>query len=148
MNRPSMPPDFIAVYDDVLPPSFCQSLIAEFEQSDKRIAGRTGNGVDTSKKHSTDITLNLFPEWQPALQQLLDFTYPKLKDYMVSLRFPLIGAMSPSVADPKTGKPVTLTLDNWAALGEPVADQLLGQMYRCADRHSIFLRLFRRITSV
>lgn len=122
--------DFIAVYDEVLPAPFCQDLIAQFEASDKRIAGRTGHGVDTSKKHSTDITLNLFPEWQPALQQLLDFTYPKLKAYMIGLRFPLIGAMSPSVADPKTGKPVTLNLDNWDSLGEPVADQLLGQMYR------------------
>jgi hypothetical protein len=122
--------DFIAVYDDVLPAAFCEELIQQFEYSDKRVAGRTGHGIDTSKKHSTDITLNQHAEWQAPLQQLLDYTYPRLKDYMVRLRFPLIGAMSPSVADPATGKPVVLSLDNWDKLGVPVADTLLGQMYR------------------
>lgn len=122
--------DFIAVYDDVLPAEFCQALIAQFEQSDKRIAGRTGHGVDTSKKHSTDITMNLHEEWQSSLQQLLGFTYPNLREYLVQLRFPLIGAMSPSVADPVSGQPATLTLDNWERLGAPLADTLIGQMYR------------------
>jgi len=122
--------DFIAVIDDVLPASFCDDLIDQFEASDKRLAGRTGHGVDTSKKHSTDITMNLYDEWQPPLQKLLDFTYPPLKDYLVRLRFPMIGAVSPAVADPATGKPVALTLDNWDALGVPVADMLLRQMYR------------------
>lgn len=130
MIEPTLWQDFIAVYDDILPADFCQALTAQFEQSDKRVAGRTGHGVDTSKKHSTDITLNLHAEWQMPLQQLLDFAYPVLRDYLLRLRFPLIGAMSPSVADPATGKPVTLTLENWDRLGAPVADTLIGQMYR------------------
>ncbi len=122
--------DFIAVIDNVLPAAFCQQLIEQFDTSDKRFDGRTGHGVDTSKKRSTDITMNLHSEWQPPLQQLLDYTYPPLKDYLLRLRFPLIGAVSPSVADPATGKPTTLTLDNWDALGMPVADALLSQLYR------------------
>lgn len=122
--------DFIAVYDDVFSAEFCQSLIDQFEQSDKRVAGRTGNGIDASKKRSTDITLNLHAEWQATLQQLLGLTYPCLRDYLVRLRFPLIGAMSPSVADPASGKPVTVSLENWPQLGEPVADNLISSMYR------------------
>ena len=123
-------PDFIAVIDDVLPPAFCDALIQQFEASDKRIAGRTGHGVDTSKKRSTDITLNLHEEWQPSLQQLLSHTYPPLRDYLLNLRFPLIGAMSPTIRDPDNGQPVTLNLDNWDRLVPPVADGLIGQLYR------------------
>ncbi|NQD37528.1 2OG-Fe(II) oxygenase [Permianibacter sp. IMCC34836] len=128
--EPSLFDDFIAVYDDVLPAAFCQQLLEQFEASDKRIAGRTGHGVDASKKLSTDITLNLHQEWLPTLQRLLDLSYPALKDYLVRLRFPLIGALSPTVADPATGKPVNLSLDNWPQYGLPMVDQLVPYLYR------------------
>ena len=130
MMNPVVWQDFVAVYDDVLPSAFCQRLIAEFESSPKKVAGRTGNGVDISKKNSTDLTMNLHPEWQESLRVLLDASFPPLRDYLCRLRFPLIGALSPSVQDPDTGKPEFLSLDNWERLGAPIADSLIGSLYR------------------
>ena len=130
MYKPFLWQDFIAVYDDVLPPAFCERLIAEFESSPKRVPGRTGNGVDATKKNSTDLTMNLHPEWQEPLKLLLDAGFPPLREYICRLRFPLIGAVSPTVSDPQTGKAETLSLENWDRLGAPVADSLIGSLYR------------------
>lgn len=127
---PFISQDFITVIDDVLDKAFCQELIDAFEQSDKRVAGRTGFGVDVSKKHSTDITLNLHEELQPVLRRLLDKCFPPLRDYLAELKFPLIGAMSPSVRDSETGQNVFLSLENWDRLALPILDGLVGSLYR------------------
>ncbi|HSG52648.1 MAG TPA: hypothetical protein VLA40_11135, partial [Rheinheimera sp.] len=47
--------DFIEIYDDALSAEFCQQLIQAFDASPHTTAGRTGGGVDTSKKISTDL---------------------------------------------------------------------------------------------
>jgi hypothetical protein len=85
--------DFIAVYDNALPSNLCDEWIQRFEASSQQVQGRTGQGVDTQKKRSTDIFLNAHAEWQPVLQTLLNHVYPALKDYFLRLKFPLIGAL-------------------------------------------------------
>ena len=122
--------DFIAVYDNALPPSFCARLLNEFNLSDKRVSGRTGHGVDESKKVSEDISLNYHQEWTPALTELLDHAYPFLESYLCRLMFPLIGAVSPTVIDPVSQKPTTITPENFERLGVPMAGELIPYLYR------------------
>ena len=79
--------DFIEVYDDVLPRDFCQQLIQLFEQSPHTTAGRTGGGVDTSKKLSTDLYLNQHPEYHAALNEICRFTTDYVVRYFAKYHF-------------------------------------------------------------
>lgn len=125
-----MTPDFIEIYDDALPAGLCAEIIERFEASPHKQAGRTGHGVDPSKKKSSDVSLTLHPEWQDVQARIVDATFPFLERYMASYAFALVGALSPTVRDPERGEPVTLTMDNFDRLGRPLLRGLIPQMYR------------------
>lgn len=122
--------DFIEVHDGALEPQLCRDIIQRFNQSSHVQRGRTGHGVDVAKKDSYDLTLNLVPEWEPTLRLLLDKAFPPLRSYLRKYLYTLIGAVSPSVKDPKTGQLVTLNEQNFAQLGDPLLDALIGNFYR------------------
>lgn len=125
--------DFIEHYDLALSPDICQALRARFDASDKVIRGMTGHGVDLRKKDSYDITINRHPEWQDVAQLLMNTTLHYLHDYMRKYRFLLMGALSPTVLDPKTGEPVVLAPDNFEACGEAHLTELIRTLYRCGE---------------
>ncbi|HYO74126.1 MAG TPA: 2OG-Fe(II) oxygenase, partial [Archangium sp.] len=122
--------DFIEVHDGVLEPKLCQDIIQRFNKSSHVQRGRTGHGVDVAKKDSYDLTLNLVPEWEGTLRLLLDKSFPPLRSYLRKYLYTLIGAVSPAVKHPKTGKLVTLNEQNFAQLGDPLLDALIGGFYR------------------
>jgi hypothetical protein len=122
--------DFIEVHDNVLEPKLCQDIIQRFNQSPHVQRGRTGHGVDLEKKDSFDLTLNLVPEWEDTLRVLLDRCFPPLRSYLRKYLYTLIGAVSPAIKDAKTGKLVTLNEENFAELGDPLLDMLVGGFYR------------------
>ncbi|SEM79179.1 2OG-Fe(II) oxygenase superfamily protein [Stigmatella aurantiaca] len=122
--------DFIEIHDGVLDPKLCQDIIDRFNRSSHVQRGRIGHGVDTTKKDSYDLCMNLTPEWEDLVRVLMDRTFPPLRSYLRKYLYTLIGAVSPAVMDPKTGKRVALTEENFAALGDPLLDQLVGYFYR------------------
>ncbi|WP_224364981.1 2OG-Fe(II) oxygenase [Hyalangium versicolor] len=122
--------DFIEVHDGVLEPALCEDILQRFEQSPHVHRGRIGHGVDVTKKDSYDLTLNHVPGWEPTLRLLLDKTFPPLRAYLRKYLYTLIGAISPAVKDPKTGQMVTLNEQNFAQVGEPLLDTLIGGFYR------------------
>jgi hypothetical protein len=124
--------DFIEVHDGALTPEFCEELIRLYDKSPHVTRGRTGHGVDVTKKDSYDIPLNV-PEYQPLLYRLLDAAYPPLKSYVRKYLYMLVGAVSLGLPDPKTGKTVTLTRENFSELGEPNIDPLIAKMYRYGE---------------
>ena len=50
--------DFIGIYDNALTPDQCRAVIARFDASPKVVQGRTGNGVDLTKKDSYDLAIS------------------------------------------------------------------------------------------
>jgi hypothetical protein len=122
--------DFIEVHDGVLDAQTCQDIIQRFNKSPHVQRGRTGHGVDVSKKDSYDLTLNLHQDWESTLRMLLDKSFPPLKLYLRKYLYTLIGAVSPAVKHPKTGQMVTLNEQNFAELGDPLIDMLAGKFYR------------------
>ena len=86
--------DFIEVYDDALSPAFCQQLIADFEQSSHRQPGRTGGGVDPSKKISTDLYLNEHAAYQQQLNTIIEATARCAEQYFRKHHFALIGPIA------------------------------------------------------
>lgn len=122
--------DFIEVYDDALPAELCREIIDRFEASPHKARGRTGHGVDLAKKRSSDLTLSLHEEWAELQGQIVARTFPFLERYLSTYAYALVGALSPTVRDPETGDPITLTAEDFERLGRPLLGALIPQMYR------------------
>jgi hypothetical protein len=126
-------PDFIEVHDNVLTPKQCQDIIQLFEKSPHVQRGRTGGGVDLTKKDSYDLTLNPYPQYQDLLRQLIEASYPPLKAYLRKYLYTMIGAVSLQLRHPKTGQAMTLTEENFAEVGDPNFEQIVGILYRYGE---------------
>ncbi len=122
--------DFIEVYDDALDPALCADLIRRFDASPHVTRGRTGHGVDLTKKDSYDLTMNTAEGFEEPLRLVLERSFLPLKSYLRKYLYTLVGALSPIVNDPAAGKLVTLTEQNFEALGDPVLGALVGRFYR------------------
>lgn len=126
-----MTDDFIEVYDNALSADFCKQFMQTFDASPHLQAGRTGGGVDTSKKLSTDLYLNQHPEYQRQLDIITETTQRYALEYFKKYRFALIAPVALQVRHPTTGQPVTLTNDNFdevAAGNEAAFMQLLYRL--------------------
>lgn len=122
--------DFLEVYDNALSAEQCEHILARFQASDKIVRGKTGNGVDISKKDSYDLTITSHPEWNDVCAMMMHALQRHLVDYMDKYRMLLVGAMSPMVAHPATGEPVQLSIDNFDECGTPYVGELMRTMYR------------------
>lgn len=130
MQQPPANPDFIGVYDDALDAGFCQRLIERFEASQHKVPGRTGGGVDTTKKVSHDLYLNQRPELREELAVILQATGRFAEAYFREYHFALIAPMALTLAHPATGQPVAVTHANYADVAEPKAGDLMRTLYR------------------
>lgn len=122
--------DFLEIYDNALTPAQCQHIIERFNASDKVVRGKTGNGVDTTRKDSYDITIGLHPEWNDVSAMLMHAVQRSLEAYMNKYRMLLVGAIAPQVVHPATGEPVALTIDNFDECGTPYVGDLMRTIYR------------------
>lgn len=121
--------DFIEVYPNAIPEDLCDRLIETFEKHQGVVDGRTGNGVDLTKKVSRDLTLDSFEDLFPLRNELLSYTLKHSTSYFNKYAMALMGAVSVQVADEK-GQGVTLVPDNYQTLGEPRAEALVKYLYR------------------
>ncbi|WOH35982.1 2OG-Fe(II) oxygenase [Thalassotalea fonticola] len=124
--------DFIEVYDNILSKEFCEKFITQFDTSPHKNQGRTGSGVDLSKKLSEDIYLNEHQEFHPALQTILQATTQCVTDYVSKYFFSLISGISLTLNHPVTGVPTLLTVDNFDEIGRPQAMNLMRYLFRLA----------------
>ncbi len=125
--------DFIEIYDAALTPEQCEQIMARFNASGKVVRGKTGNGVDTTKKDSFDITISAHADWNDVGQLMMASVQQHLRHYMDKYRMMLVGALSPMVAHPVTGAAVVLSPDNFDECGSPHIDELMQSMYRCGQ---------------
>jgi hypothetical protein len=124
--------DFIEVYPNALSQEFCKKFIDDFEKSPHKNAGRTGGGVDLSKKISQDVYLNQHAEFQPALATILQACIDHITAYVTKYYFSLISSISLTVQHPVTKKPVQLTADNFEEVGKPNLVNLIQYLFRLA----------------
>ncbi|MDP7593387.1 MAG: 2OG-Fe(II) oxygenase [Litorilituus sp.] len=124
--------DFIEIYPNTLTTEFCKSLVVKFDQSPHKTPGRTGGGVDVSKKLSQDIYLNQHSEFQPALQTILQACSDNISNYLSKYFFSCISGFSLTVEHPVTKKPVVLTPENFEEVGKPNIVKLMRYLFRLA----------------
>ena len=93
--------NFIAVYDQVLSPAFCEHVKSKFNGSPHLGPGMTGQGVDIIKKNSTDITISNFSDWQEEMQVLQQAVLAGMIQYVREYPFLLAGAVALQVQTDK-----------------------------------------------
>lgn len=124
---------FIEVIDHALSAELCQALLRQIDNSPHRSAGRTGGGVDTSKKVSEDVSITSNSEFSALLPQVLEATSRHVMAYFVKYFFALIGPIGLTVRHPQTGEPVKLTADNFNEVGRPNLANLVQYLFRLGD---------------
>ncbi len=122
--------DFIEVYDDALPPEFCQRFIDVFDNSPHKNPGRTGSGVDPTKKVSDDLYLNQHPEYETYLDVIRNATRKHAVEYFKKYRFALIAPVALQIRHPKTGAPVNLTHENFDEVAAGNEEAYMQLLYR------------------
>ncbi|WP_028767031.1 2OG-Fe(II) oxygenase [Shewanella fidelis] len=121
--------DFIEVYPNALPNEFCDELVRQFDNHSGVQAGRTGGGVDTSKKVSLDLMLDAHPDLAVMKNRLLGYTLANVTRYFDKYSLALMGAVAVNVAG-ENGESITLTPDNYQKYGKNRAEALVKYLYR------------------
>ncbi|WP_417657626.1 2OG-Fe(II) oxygenase [Pseudidiomarina aestuarii] len=122
--------DFIEVYDDALSAEFCRDFIQRFDESPHLTKGRTGGGVDTSKKVSEDLYLNQHPDYQDALAVIQAATRKHAVEYFTKYRFALIAPVALQIKHPQTGEPTALTHENFDEIAAGNEEAYMQFLYR------------------
>lgn len=125
--------NFIIEFKQAFTPDYCQKLISKFEQSKHKQAGRTGAGVDKSKKDSTDLYISKFDDWKSECQTINQMIIKATAQYARMYPFILTGAISPSVMDPKTKQLRTITHEDLAKLNDQQLENLVHSIYQVDD---------------
>ena len=124
---------FIVEFKDALSADFCQQLINKFEAAKQKQPGRTGAGVDKSKKDSTDLYLSTLPEWKKECDTISQMVLQATMAYARQFPFILTGAVSTAMLDPVSQQPRTLGYDDVGKLNEQNASALVKKVYRPDD---------------
>lgn len=122
--------DFIEVYDNALPASLCTEIIEAFEASPYKQPGRTGNGIEPSKKDSEDLYFQQHAEYQSIVTRVQQITRKFASDYFKKYHFALIAPLALKVKDPQTGQPIDLTHENYEQYGKGNEDAYMQFLYR------------------
>lgn len=125
--------DFISVIDNALSPELCQQIIDAFDTSKHLAPGKTGGGIDTSKKRSTDVSISRHAEFKDLYPQVASITGKYIVDYFKQYCFALIGPIGLTMADIKTGEPVKLTADNFEEQALPRLSQIVSYLFRVGE---------------
>lgn len=122
--------DFIGVYDHALTPEQCEHIIGRFNASKDVSRGKTGQGVDVSKKDSYDLTISNYKEWNDVSNLMMSAVLKHLVSYVGQYRMLLMGALSPTLVHPRTGQPAVLSLDNFDDFDAASISDVIRAMYR------------------
>lgn len=86
--------NFIVQFQQALTPDFCRVLINKFNKDNRLAQGRTGAGVDLSKKNSTDLAISTLANWQAECSQIDTLLKNALVQYARMYPHFLIGAIA------------------------------------------------------
>ncbi|NVJ60552.1 MAG: 2OG-Fe(II) oxygenase [Gammaproteobacteria bacterium] len=125
--------NFIIEFKQAFSPEFCNNLIAKFEKDPKRTQGKTGAGVDKSKKDSTDLYISELSNWKEECNTINNTIFQAVTQYARAFPFLLTGAVSPSIQDPKTGQVRTITHEDISQLNDDNINGLVRNIYRLDD---------------
>ena len=119
----------ILQFNSVLNATTCSNLIRKFDTDNARRPGRTGSGVDPSKKLSTDLSISTLPHWASECEQINGVIKQGLMHYVREYPFMITGAISPTIANPQTGQPMTIGAADIANLSDTSLSFIIDQVF-------------------
>lgn len=125
--------DFIRVIDNSIPHALCDQIVDIFNTSPNLQQGKTGGGIDLTKKNSMDVSIQRHPEFEPIFKAVNDITAKHLIAYFADFFFALIGPIALTMKHPKTGQAESLTIENFDTLGLPKIPQLVSHLFRIGE---------------
>lgn len=125
--------NFIVEIEQALSHEYCDHLIDKFNQNQNRQAGKTGAGVDKSKKDSTDLYLSEQPDWQQERINISKAVLQATTAYAKIFPFILTGAISPSMVDSQTKQLRTISHEDIAGMSEQQIQQVIASIYTIDD---------------
>lgn len=132
--------DFIEVYPNAIPTDLCGRLLRLLDTHSGVYQGKTGGGVDVSKKNSTDLMLDAHPELDGIRNELLNHTFEWVSNYFDKYSLALMGAVSVNVVS-NSGEQTTLNPDNYGVLGKPKLADIIRYLFRSG---SVNLQRYRK----
>ncbi len=123
----------ILQFNNVLSADLCQMLINKFQQDPARRPGRTGSGVDPSKKLSTDLSISSLTNWQSECSDIQGIIKQGLVHYVREYPFLITGAVSPTLLDPHSGQPIAVQANDIASLSDESLSFMLDQIFEQDD---------------
>lgn len=123
----------IVQFDDAVSAEYCERLIQRFEDSPEKTAGRTGSGVDRTKKESSDLFISAQADWHEECRNLDNLIYQAMMGYCRRYPHLVTGAVSPSFQDAASKEPRALAADDIAGLSEQQLGQLVNGIF-CLDK--------------
>ncbi|RMA77645.1 2OG-Fe(II) oxygenase [Umboniibacter marinipuniceus] len=121
---------FITKFQNLLSPEECADVITLFEGSSAHHPGRTGSGVDPSKKNSLDLNITKLEAWKPYRQVIEQRVMAALANYVRSYPHLVTGAVAPSIIDPQTSQPRSITASELTALNDQTLSQIVHKIFR------------------
>jgi len=122
--------NFIMEFKGALSPKYCDHLINKFESFPDKSAGRTGAGVDKTKKDSIDCYISTHKDWQEECNQLSHIILKAAVQYARQFPFLITGAVSPSLKDPKTNQIRSITYQDIANLDDQQIENMIKMIFR------------------
>lgn len=120
---------FIVEFKNALSKDFCQSLIKNFSADTRQHKGRTGSGVDVSKKNSTDLAISNLPEWREQAAQIQNIIRQATIQYAKVYPHLLVGAVSTKMQLP-SGEARELNGRDIQAMNDAQIGQIVDRLFQ------------------
>ena len=120
--------NFIMEFKQALSDAECLQLLNKFNASTQKQQGKTGAGVDISKKDSTDLYISEMADWSNEVQLINQRILMGLMHYCRQYPFILVGAIAASAKD-AAGKLKTLTAEDVQKMDDQNLAQLIQSIY-------------------
>jgi len=124
---------FIRVVENALSPELCSRIINIFDNSEHTVAGKTGGGVDESKKRSLDVSIHRNAEFKPILNEVSQVSAAHIISYFSEFFFALIGPIGLTVKHPTTGQATKLNANNFNEVGLPQIASLVDHIFQLGE---------------
>lgn len=124
--------NFIEQYPEQLTSKECLKIISTFEDSSSQQPGKTGGGIDTTKKLSSDLVIDNIPSFEQSMGLIGKSVTQSVKKYLKKYFFALISGISFTVSHPKTGQSIQLTADNFNELASDNLDDYMRLLFTLA----------------
>lgn len=122
--------NFIVQFQQALDKPFCQKLIEKFNGDERAVQGRTGAGVDLSKKNSLDLSISKSSGWEEECSIIDGLLKKALVQYARIYPHFLIGAISAKYLCSLSNELKEITAQDIATMSDQQIGNLVENIYQ------------------